>query len=255
MSQMGAKLERVRVAARSAMLHGQNSWSIQFLASQDPRFADVWEAAGAIPGWFGQVNAAAQFLILAELRPQRIVEIGSYLGKSTVFYAKSLEVLGIDGKVTSIDPHTGDRQHLEALGISELPSFDLFRSHLLATGTSDYVDTIVATSHEAAAGWKDPIDFLFVDGWHSYEAVMEDGQDWIPHLTDRAVVFFDDATRYPEVSRAINDLAGSGTIHLYGDAFGQAIAGRRPQPPKSVQTVLNSYRPLTRYLPGHRFVR
>ena len=252
---MRDQLKRLRVAASEAMLHGQNAWSTQFLTAQDARFTKVWAATGPIPGWFGQANAAAQFLVLAEIRPRRIVEIGSFLGKSTVFFAKSLEVLGIDGRVTAIDPHTGDRQNLDALGISELPSFDMFRSHLMATEVLDYVDTIVATSHAASQGWTEPIDFLFIDGWHSYDAVMEDGHDWIRHLTDQAVVVFDDAMRYPDVKRAIDDLVADGTVHLYGDAFGQAFGGCRPHAPKSVETVLHSYRPLTRHLPGHRLQR
>ena len=252
---MRAKLDRIRAAAREAMLHGQNSWSIQTLTAEDSRFTKVWEAAGPIPGWFGQANAVAQFLVLAEIKPRRIVEIGSFLGKSTVFYAKSLEVLGLDGRVTAIDPHTGDRQNLEALGISELPSFDMFRSHLMASGVLDYVDTLVATSHDASAGWSEPIDFLFIDGWHSYDAVIEDGHDWIPHLSENGVVVFDDAMRYQDVKRAIDDLVTDGTVHLYGDAFGQAFGGRRPQTPASVATVLRSYRPLTRHLPGHRLHR
>jgi predicted O-methyltransferase YrrM len=246
---MGVKRARINATIRSTMLEGQTTWSTQVLAAHDTRFEEVWDVASLIPGWFGEVHAAAQFLVLAELRPRMIVEIGSYLGKSTVFFAKSLEVLGIDGSVTSIDPHTGDRQHLENLGVSELPSFDMFRVHLLTTGVSDRVHTIVATSHEAAKDWSDPIDFLFIDGWHSYEAVIDDGQNWLPHLTDRGVVVFDDATTNGDVSRAINDLVASERIHLYGDAFGQAFAGRRPEVPESVQRVLASYLPLTRHLP------
>jgi predicted O-methyltransferase YrrM len=249
---MRPKLERIAVAARSAMHTGQNTWSKQYLAARDSRFTEVWEVASRIPGWFGEVNAVAEFLVLAELRPRRIVEIGSYLGRSTVFFAKSLEALGIDGTVTAIDPHTGDRQHLEALAVSELPSFDMYRTHLMAAGVYDRVTTIVATSHEAASGWSDPIDFLFIDGWHSYEAVLEDGRDWIPHLTDRGVVVFDDASRYPPVTRAVHELVADGIVHVYGDAFGQAFGGPRPEVPTSVATVLRAYRPLTRHLPGHR---
>lgn len=247
---MRPQLQRLHAAAKSALIHGETTWSTEFLAGRDPRFSEAWEVAHLIPGWFNEVNAAAQFLVLADVRPRTIVEIGSYLGKSTVFYAKSLEVLGIDGTVTAIDPHTGDRQHLEALGVSELPSFDMFRSHLQAAGVSDTVRPIVATSHEAAAGWSDPIDFLFIDGWHTYEAVVEDGRDWIPHLTDGAVVVFDDASKHPGMKRAIRELAGDGTMHLYGEAFGQAYAGRRSDVPTSVRTVLKADRPLTRHLPA-----
>ena len=180
---MEERLERITTAIRSALHEGQTKWSLQFLTAKDPRFVQAWDVAQQIPGWFEEINAVSQFLVIAELRPQRIVEIGSYLGRSTVFFAKTLEVLGIDGTVTAIDPHTGDRQHLENLGISELPSFEMFRSHLEATGLQDRVQAIVASSHDAVADWTDPIDYLFIDGWHSYEAVVQDGHDWVPRLT------------------------------------------------------------------------
>ena len=57
--------------------------------------------------------------------------------------------------------------------------------------------------------------------------MIEDGHDWIQHLSDQGVVVFDDATRYPDVRQAIDDLVADGTCRLYGDAFGQAYAGRR----------------------------
>jgi predicted O-methyltransferase YrrM len=252
---MGTRLQRIREAIHSAVVSGQMTWSTDFLAAQDPRFAPVWKVTNQIPGWFVEVNAVAQFLILAELRPTNIVEIGSYLGRSTVFFAKTLEALDVDGTVTAIDPHTGDRQHLENLGADELPSYEMFRTHLATTRMTDRVRPIVAPSHDVAAKWNEPIDFLFIDGWHSYDAVIEDGHDWMPHLADRGVVVIDDATRYPDVRRAVDDLASDGTIVLYGDAYGQALAGRRPEMPQSVRMVLDAERPLTRHLPGHRSVR
>ena len=107
----------------------------------------------------------------------------------------------------------------------------MFRSHLVASGVFDYVRTIVATSHDASAGWTDPIDFLFIDGWHSYDAVIEDGHDWIPHLDRKGRRRLRRRRRYPDVRPAIDDLVADGTIHLYGDAFGQAFAGHRSQVP------------------------
>ena len=101
-----------------------------------------------------EVSAAAHFTVIAELRPNSIVEIGSYLGRSTVFYAKCLEVLGIDGRVTAIDPHTGDRQHLENLGVEKLTSFEMFEQHLATTNVAQRVHPIVAPSHEASKGWS-----------------------------------------------------------------------------------------------------
>jgi len=252
---VGARWDRFTEAARGALLQGQTTWSTLYLRDKDPRFQQVWDVVRLIPGWFEEVNAAAQFLVLAELRPKTVVEIGSYLGRSTVFYAKSMQVLGVDATVTAIDPHTGDRQHLLGLGVRELPSFELFQSHLEAAGVSDMIRPVVEKANDVVGEWSEPIDFLFIDGWHSYDAVLEDGHRWIPHLSDRSVAVFDDATRYPDVRRAIDDLVADGTVHLYGDAFGQAFAGRHPDDFESIRTVLHSYRPLTRYVPGHRSVR
>jgi predicted O-methyltransferase YrrM len=252
---MGDRLNWFTFAARRSLRYGQNVWSVQYLSAQDKRFTPAWQAAAVIPGWFPKYVGAALFQVLVDLRPRVVVEIGSYLGQSTVFFAKALQVLDIDGMVTAIDPHTGDLQHLQTLGVSELPSFDLFQLHLAAAGVSDLVTPIVATSHAAAQGWSASIDFLFVDGWHSYEAVLQDGHDWIPLLTDNAVVVFDDAVRYPGVRQAVDELVGDGTMYLYGDAYDQAYAGRAPNPPTSVTKVLHSYRPLTRHIPGRKLVR
>lgn len=246
---------RLRTALSCAVYQGQTKWSVEFLRAQEPRFTQVWSVTSQIPGWFGEPTAAAMFLILAETRPRHVVEIGSYLGRSTVFFASALHDLGIDGTVTAIDPHTGDRQQLEALGVTELSSLEMFRRHLLVAGVSEYVQPIVSSSHEAAQSWTGPVDFLFVDGWHSYDAVMEDALDWMPHLSEGGVVVFDDAIRYDDVSKAIDDLVAQGHIHLWGDAFGQAFAGRSAVPPRSVSTVLGCYRPLTRRIPGKASVR
>jgi cephalosporin hydroxylase len=244
------RVKRITSSAKIGLRHAENAWSTKYLAEQDARFKSVWEATSRIPGWFSQASAAAQFLILSELRPKRIVEIGSYQGKSTVFFAKSLEALGVDGKVTAIDPHSGDRQQLGSLNVSVLPSFEMFRAHIAACRVEEFVEPIVAMSHDAAKDWALPVEYLFVDGWHSYDAVMTDGEDWIPHLDGDGIVVFDDATRYHEVGRAVDDLAEQGLIYRYGDAFSQAFCGRRPDAPRSVRTILRAAKPITRHIPG-----
>lgn len=41
--------------------------------------------------------------LIAKLRPRRIVETGLHLGGSAIFYASILQLLGVDGRVLSID--------------------------------------------------------------------------------------------------------------------------------------------------------
>jgi predicted O-methyltransferase YrrM len=237
----------MRRAIKAAIAAGVDARSLDALGGDESRFASVWQVTGSVPGSFGQLNAAAMFTVLAEQRPRHIVEIGSYLGRSTVFFARSAQVLGVAAQVTAIDPHTGDRQQMENLGAERLPSFELFQAHIAAVGVGDIVTPIVERSSDAARGWTAPIDFLYVDGWHSFDAVVQDGRDWLQHLTTEGVVFFDDYARYEEVRRAVHRLADEGRFHLWGNAFGQALGGRRPAPGAAAATVLKiAARPLSR---------
>jgi cephalosporin hydroxylase len=231
-------LRRFQRALRNSVGFGLKSWTISKLRERDPRFDGVWTVADNVPGWFNEINAVAIFQILAELKPMRVVEIGSYMGRSTVFFACSLLTLGAGGRVTAIDPHSGDRQHREGFGMSEIPSFDMFRTHIELAGVEEIVDPIVATSSEAAREWTEPFQFLFVDGWHGYDAVLADGREWAAKLDEGGVVVFDDALQYDEVRQAINDLDSEGTIHLWGHFYGQALAGRSPTPPACVVQLI-----------------
>jgi predicted O-methyltransferase YrrM len=231
-------LHRLVRTCRESVGYGLKSWTTSKMRDSDPRFDGVWAAAENVPGWFNEINAVAIFKVLAELRPQRIVEIGSYMGRSTVFFGCSLQALGGGGRVTAIDPHSGDRQQREGFGMSEIPSFDMFRTHIRLAGVEQLVDPIVATSSEAAKGWTEPFQFLFVDGWHSYDAVLADGREWVPNLAEDGVVVFDDAIQYDDVRRAIADLDREGTINLWGHFYGQAYAGRSRTPPPSVQHLI-----------------
>ncbi|GAA3818601.1 hypothetical protein GCM10022242_20530 [Nocardioides panacisoli] len=205
-------------------------------------FDAAWQAAGGVPGWFEQRQAAAFTLALQALPPDpTVVEIGSYLGRSAVFQARILSALGRGGRVTAIDPHTGDRQHLERLGLDELPTWDLFRYFVRSLDPDRRIDMVRATSMEAARDWGGGrIDLLYIDGWHAYEAVMEDGQHWLPRLADAGIVVFDDYGSYADdVARAVDDLAAEGLFVPWGVNARQMIGGRGDGPPAPLDELLS----------------
>jgi predicted O-methyltransferase YrrM len=178
------------------------------------------------------------YALMRSQPPGTVVEIGSYLGRSTVFFALALREVNPQGRVVAIDPHTGDRQQLEALSADRLPTFELFRQHCRAAGVEDLVEARVATSVEAAADWSGPVDLLYVDGWHSYDAVVADGEAWLPHLSSQGVVVFDDYMTYDEVREGVHDLAARGLFQLWGSIFGQAIGGVSAEPPVLLRRAL-----------------
>lgn len=88
----------LRETLKSSLHFAHECYSLAQLRERDARCGEAWAAAAPIPGWFQEIFAAAIFQVLAEVWSKRIVEIGSYLGKSTVFFARSLQVLGIEGR-------------------------------------------------------------------------------------------------------------------------------------------------------------
>lgn len=188
-----------------------------------------------IPGWFDETHASAFWAAIAELRPRTVVEIGSYLGRSTVFLGQAVRRFGPSGaRVVSIDPHTGDRQQLEGIDLASTPTLDLFRFVVASAGLDDVVDIRVATSDDAATVWTGAVDLLFVDGWHSYDAVRSDIAHWTPHLTSDGLVCFDDVDTYAEVKAAVEDGCAKEGLTVYGRVLGQAWAGRNPKPPTAL---------------------
>jgi MMP 1-O-methyltransferase len=234
-------------AGKAGIARASEVSSIERLVRRDERFRSAWTTTASVPGSFAELNAAAMFKLLVELRPSRIVEIGSYLGRSTTFLALTLRALG-GSELVAIDPHTGDRQQTEALGASTLPSFELFQAHIAAVGVNDIVKPIVARSSDAALGWDHPIDFLYIDGWHSHEAVLQDGQAWLPHLSSNGIVFFDDYTRYREVHDAVGELNSGGYFRLWGNSFGQAFGGLGPPSPAARQLLDVAHGLMARWL-------
>jgi predicted O-methyltransferase YrrM len=101
-----------------------------------------------------------------------VVEIGSYLGRSTWYLVQGLKDGGSPHKVVSIDPHVDPRQR------------DAYFANLDAYGLTEWVEPRVDFSHEVAASFGDePIGMLWIDGDHSYRATKEDFDDWFPRLS------------------------------------------------------------------------
>ncbi len=159
-----------------------------------------------IDGWRYRQDLALLYLLARDVPgPGLTVEIGSFKGLATVVLASG----GRDGghePVHTVDPHTGDRQDLEARGLQELPSEVEFHRNIREAGVDELVTGWTMTSDELAARWPgDQIRVLFIDGWHGYEAVTSDIRNWVPLLTSDGVVVIDDYRNYDEVRTAVED--------------------------------------------------
>lgn len=109
-----------------------------------------------------------------EYRPNVIVEVGSWLGKSTSVFGQYAKEHG--GIVLAVDwwqdnPDVG----LYAHGV-----FEMFRQNMKELGIDDVVIPIRLRSQVASQLINDlAIDMVFIDADHKYESVRQDISAWV----------------------------------------------------------------------------
>jgi predicted O-methyltransferase YrrM len=141
-----------------------------------------------------------------------IVEIGSYLGRSTAFLAAGSKGVGRE-KVVAVDhfggsaEHQAGQQYASAVLAREGTTLYQFTANLRAVGLDDYVTPIVASSEDAARRWIGPIRLLFIDGDHGYEASRRDFELWSPFVTPHGLICLHDIPNWPGVTRFLPGIA------------------------------------------------
>ena len=163
----------------------------------------------AIEGWM----AEGELLWLAEQAQSRrvIVEIGSFLGRSTRALADNTQ-----GLVWAVDDFFGPRdEHVEIWPSHRQKLFDLFLENM---GGLEGRLNVVRKDHASLDSSDIPYrpDMVFIDGDHQQESVERDIKFWIPRIAPGGLLCghdYDDgfpgvqaAVRkfFPEVSSAPN---------------------------------------------------
>ena len=146
-----------------------------------------------IPGWFNY--SETYNIIVDQINDDgKIVEIGSFLGRSTHYLATALYNAGKENvKIYSVDTFEGSSEHATLKLPKDFSS--TFKNNLeffiqkgmvtVCQGRSD--------SEEILNQFKDEsVDYIMVDGAHEYEPVMDDIQNWWSKLKTDGVMFGDD---------------------------------------------------------------
>lgn len=108
----------------------------------------------------------------------RIVEIGSFRGRSVIVLAKAI---GDGIELVAIDPHAGnDRGPQEFEGFASEASEDneVFEANLATAGVRDKIRHVRRYSHDALAEVPDELDLVYIDGAHRFRAALHDIRCW-----------------------------------------------------------------------------
>lgn len=185
----------------------ENAPAVTRLSSTDSsrRVRDL-TAALRIDGWLSESEASALYDLAASAKGP-IVEIGSYLGRSTACLALG-SMAGAGHPVYAIDPFIGPQSghRPTSLGAgSRVCSPELLRANLDQAGVNGLVKIIPLPSQEAASQVPD-CDVLFIDGAHDYQSVCRDIELYAPKLMPGGNLMLHDVTTFdPDVAQAVDD--------------------------------------------------
>ena len=127
------------------------------------------------------------FSLFALARPRRFVELGVHNGMSFFAACQIAEHLKIKTECVGIDSWVGDPH--ASFHSNEV--FDTFR----ATIAERYPDQayVQAMFRDALGCFEDgSIDLLHIDGYHTYDAVKDDFDTWLPKMSQDGLVIFHD---------------------------------------------------------------
>ena len=136
-------------------------------------------------------------------RVNTMVEIGSFRGESTSLFARTIN------KVYAIDPFTW------CSGTAETDFDNLTKDFTNITKIKKY-----SNDPEVLNQFEDKsLDFVYIDGDHSYNAVMNDIKNWIPKIKDNGLIGGHDYhTGLLDVVNAVNNSFNTNNGKLFKDS-------------------------------------
>lgn len=130
-------------------------------------------------------------------KPKVVVDLGVDYGFSTFSFAYPQI-----GTIYGIDWFQGD----ENTGFRD--TFTLVEEKRKELSLSN-VNLIKGDFTEVSKTWDKVIDILHIDGFHSYEAVKNDYENWIKYCHEESIVLFHDTVSFPNsVGKFFNELEG-----------------------------------------------
>ena len=183
------------------------------MTSPSTTFPATFTSIADVEGWMTEGQARRLWDRAAALRPgSRIVEIGSYQGRSAIVLATAAPE-GVE--VVAIDPHAGnDRGPQQIVGPAEEGQRDheAFLANLERAGVRDRVRHVRLPSQEAGGAVEGEIDLLYIDGAHRYAPARSDIVLWGARVADGGTLLIHDSFSSVGVTGAIATalLAGPG---------------------------------------------
>ena len=141
----------------------------------------------AVSPWNGHRQFA--YDLLNALKPQTVVELGTHYGCSFFAFLQSCKDFHLDTEVIAIDSWEGDPQagfYGDEVWDTVNKTLNQYFANQNFKLIRKYFDDAVNCFEEES------IDIIHIDGLHTYEAVKNDFEKWLPKLKEDGIILFHD---------------------------------------------------------------
>lgn len=158
-----------------------------------------------INGFLSPDEAELLYRLASEVQPGgRIVEIGSYQGRSTV-------CLGLGAKQSSawvwaVDPHEDCQVNPDTL--YGMHNHAALLKNLVEFDVADRVRVIALRSSQLFSVWTGAVSLVWIDGSHEYNDVSKDLILWSAYA--KTIAMHDSSGHFPGVTQALEKFLAAG---------------------------------------------
>lgn len=168
------------------------------------------------------------------MKPKQITELGTYYGHSFFTFCQAVEDEGLSCECVAIDTWKGDTNS----GFYNEGVFHTFRSFVQNYPQAKWQRQ---TFDEAVQQVEDrSIDLLHIDGLHTFEAVKQDYETWLPKLKENGIILFHDITVFrPDfgVHQLWDILAKSYPSMEFAHSYGLGVLFPKGVDPKFTEVI------------------
>ena len=184
--------------------------------------------------WMSHVPFA--FWAIDATRPSLLVELGSYTGVSFSAFCQQVERLGINTNCYAVDTWQGDN-NMGSYNEEVYTDFCAF----LQRNFSSFAYPIKSSFDDCLELFKDnSIDFLHIDGYHAYEAMLHDFETWLPKMSSSGVILMHDINaRIPGYGgvHAWEEISSRFPSFSFTHGYGLGVVLVGQDPPERLQTL------------------
>ena len=158
------------------------------------------------------------FDLVNEIKPNLIIEVGTWKGRSAINMAKHIKTLGLKSSIICIDTFLGAPEHwIEPNLLADMKLknmrpqlFEQFLSNILHEGCEDIIVPFPQTSQNAFKVLKKKgvaASLIYVDGSHEEGDVYQDIKNYFSLLLNGGILFGDDYSGWEGVRKDANKFA------------------------------------------------